>query len=251
MIYLRFKASGGAPKYGELSGKTIRELTPDYFRKFKKTGAKFALKKVKLLAPVAPGKIIALGLNYRDHAREMKMKLPSSPLIFMKAQTSAIGPGDAIIRPAMSRQVDYEGELAIVIGKKCKNVKATLAGKYILGYTCLNDVTARDLQAKDGQWTRAKSFDTFSPIGPWIVSGINPGNLKIETFVNGKRKQGSSTRNLIFSVNKIVAFVSGIMTLLPGDVIATGTPPGVGPLLRGDKVKIKIGKIGELVNRVK
>jgi 2-keto-4-pentenoate hydratase/2-oxohepta-3-ene-1,7-dioic acid hydratase in catechol pathway len=249
MIYVRFEIQG-RDYFGVLSGKTIREITPDFFSNHRNTGRKFALKEVKLLAPVLPGKIVALGLNYMDHAKEMGMVIPPNPLIFLKPSTAVIGPGDKILYPKSARQVDYEGELGIVIGRRCKNVNARAAAKYILGYTCVNDVTARDLQSKDGQWTRAKSFDTFAPIGPWIVSGINPGNLKIESFLNGKRRQNSNTKNLIFKVEEIVSFVSGVMTLLPGDVIATGTPPDVGPMKRGDTVKVKIGKIGELVNKV-
>ena len=249
MIYLRFVAEGHA-KYGILTGKTIHEITPNYFTAFKKTGKKYQLSKVKLLAPAQPSKIVALGLNYIEHAKELKMPIPFEPLMFLKASTSVIGPEDAIVYPPSSVRVDYEAELAIVIKKKAKNVPVNKAKDYILGYTCFNDVTARDLQKKDGQWTRAKSFDTFAPIGPWIVDGINPGNLKVETRLNGKRVQNSNTNDLIFKVEEIIYFVSHVMTLLPGDVIATGTPPGVGPMKKGDRVKIKIEKIGELVNKI-
>lgn len=197
-----------------------------------------------------PSKIIAVGLNYIDHAKELNMKIPEEPIIFLKPSSAVIWNKQKIVYPRMSEQVDYEAELAVVIGQKCKNVLGKNAKKYILGYTCFNDVTARDLQKKDGQWTRAKSFDTFCPIGPHIVSGINPNNLKIELFLNGKLKQSSNTKNLIFNVEKLVSFISKIMTLEKYDVIATGTPVGVGPVKTGDKVEIKIEKIGTLTNCV-
>jgi 2-keto-4-pentenoate hydratase/2-oxohepta-3-ene-1,7-dioic acid hydratase in catechol pathway len=249
VIYLRFETKG-KKKYGVLENRTVYEITPNFYTKFKKTGKKFDISKVKLLIPCEPSKIVALGLNYISHASELKMALPKEPLIFLKAPTSAIGPGETIIYPDISLRVDYEAELAIVIRKKGKDISLEEVEDYILGYTCLNDVTARDLQKIDGQWARAKSFDTFSPIGPWIVDNIDPHNLKIEALVNGKVLQDSNTKDMIFKVNEVVSFVSRIMTLLPGDVISTGTPPGVGPLVRGDRVKIKIQKIGELANSV-
>lgn len=187
----------------------------------------------RFLPPVQPGKIIAVGLNYRDHAKEMAHELPKEPILFMKPSTAVIGPLDVIRYPSQSSRVDYEAELAVVIGRTCRNVKASQARDYILGYTCFNDVTARDLQAKDGQWTRAKSFDTFAPMGPWIVTGIeDPHALAITATLNGETKQSSNTSNLIFTVYELVEFISGIMTLNQGDTIATGTPSGVGPLSR-------------------
>ncbi len=200
--------------------------------------------------PKKPSKVIAVGLNYRAHAGELKMETHSEPIIFIKPQTSVIWNGQKIKYPKMSKRVDYEAELAVVIGKKCKNVSIGDAKKYILGYTCLNDVTARDLQKKDGQWTRAKSFDTFCPIGPRIVSGINPGNLKIELLLNGEAKQASNTKHLIFKVEKLVSFISKVLTLERYDVIATGTPVGVGPMKPGDRVEVKIEGIGSLTNFV-
>ncbi|PIU82724.1 MAG: hypothetical protein COS68_07850 [Elusimicrobia bacterium CG06_land_8_20_14_3_00_38_11] len=197
-----------------------------------------------------PSKIVAVGLNYIDHAKELNMKLPDEPIIFLKPGSSVIFNNEKIKYPKMSKQVDYEAELAVVIGKKCKNVSEKNAKKYILGYACLNDVTARDLQKKDGQWTRAKSFDTFCPLGPRIVSGINPANLKIELFLNGELKQSSNTKNLIFKIGKLVSFISKIMTLEKYDVIATGTPVGVGPVKIGDKIEVKIKKIGTLTNYI-
>ena len=250
MTYLRFEINGKR-YYGILEGTTVHEITPNYFTEFKKTGRKFNISRVKLLAPCEPSKVVALGLNYRSHAEEIKMALPAEPLLFLKPSSSVIGTEEEIVYPKASSRVDYEGELAVVIKKKTKNVSPDEAEDHILGYTCLNDVTARDLQKNDGQWTRAKSFDTFAPLGPWIVDGIDPDKLRIETLVNGRVFQDSNTSDMIFKVRQIVSFVSKIMTLLPQDVITTGTPPGVGPLVRGDKVTVKIQKIGSLTNRVR
>ena len=198
-----------------------------------------------------PSKIIAIGLNYYDHAKELNMPIPDHPIMFMKPSTSVIGNGDAIVYPPQSKNVHYEGELAIVIKDKIKNITKADAPRHIKGYTCANDVTARDIQNIDIQWTRAKSFDTFSPIGPKIASNIDPMNLKIETRVDGKIKQSSNTKNMIFNVYEIVSYVSSVMTLLPGDIIITGTPPGVGPLQVGDTVEVEIEGIGILKNIVK
>jgi 2-keto-4-pentenoate hydratase/2-oxohepta-3-ene-1,7-dioic acid hydratase in catechol pathway len=211
----------------------------------------FVIPITKLLAPALPGKIIAVGLNYRDHALEMGLELPAEPIIFMKPSTSVNGPGDEIIYPTQSNRVDYEAELAVVISKQCRNVQANDAHDVILGYTCMNDVTARDLQVKDGQWTRAKSFDTFAPVGPWIVTDIaDPNNLAITSRLNGEIKQSSNTNNLIFNIFALIEFISSVMTLEKWDIIATGTPAGVGPMVRGDEVEIAIEGIGALTNRV-
>jgi 2-keto-4-pentenoate hydratase/2-oxohepta-3-ene-1,7-dioic acid hydratase in catechol pathway len=204
---------------------------------------------VTLLAPCQPSKIICVGLNYVKHANELNMPLPEEPILFIKPPSSILAPGGQIIYPPSSSQVDYEGELAVVIGKRCKAVQAEEAEKYILGYTCFNDVTARDLQKRDGQWTRAKSFDTFAPFGPWIAR-IDPSKADIRTRVNGQTVQSSNTSDLIFDVPRLIQFISGVMTLEPGDVIATGTPPGVGQLHRGDEVEVEIGGIGVLRNTV-
>ncbi len=204
---------------------------------------------VELLAPCQPSKIVCVGLNYMSHATEFKMPIPDEPILFIKPPSAILSPGGEIIYPSSSKQVDYEGELAVVIGKCCKSVTADDALKYILGYTCFNDVTARDLQKKDGQWTRAKSFNTFAPFGPWIAK-IDPSKADIQTRVNGAIKQKSNTSDLIFSVPKLVEFISGIMTLMPGDLIATGTPSGVGPLQKGDVVEVEIEGIGSLRNQV-
>ncbi len=195
-------------------------------------------------------KLVCVGLNYRDHARELGMAIPAEPVIFLKPETALIGPEEPIVYPAMSRRVDYEAELAVVIGREARNVTAAEAGRYVAGYTCFNDVTARDLQQRDVQWTRAKSFDTFAPLGEEVVGGVDPGDLLVECYVNGERRQSSSTRNFIFPVPELVSFVSRIMTLHPGDVIATGTPPGVGPLRPGDVVEVVIEGVGRLRNPV-
>jgi 2-keto-4-pentenoate hydratase/2-oxohepta-3-ene-1,7-dioic acid hydratase in catechol pathway len=212
-------------------------------------GEVLALQDVELLAPCQPSKIVCVGLNYVKHAQELKMPLPEEPVLFLKPPSSILDPEGHIVYPACSSQVDYEGELAVVIGKRCKNVPAEEAESHILGYTCFNDVTARDLQRKDGQWTRAKSFDTFAPFGPWIAR-IDPSDVDIETRVNGRVVQKSNTSDLIFDVPRLLQFISGVMTLEPGDVIATGTPPGVGPLQKGDAVEVEIEGIGTLRNFV-
>ena len=199
---------------------------------------------------INPTKIIAIGLNYLDHAKELKMDIPDHPLIFMKPSTAVIGSGDAIICPPQTKELNYEGELAVIIKEKAKNVSQDDARRFIAGYTCANDVTARDLQRIDGQWTRAKSFDTFCPLGPRIVSDIDPKYLSIITRVNGTVKQNSNTKNMIFDVFELVSFISEIMTLLPGDVIITGTPPGVGAIETGDVVEVEIEGIGVLKNTV-
>jgi len=209
-----------------------------------------SFKKVTLLAPYDGGKIILAGLNYNDHAREMKMPAPKEPVIFLKPATAVIGHDAKIICPLQSKNVHYEAELAFVVGKKAKNVKLTQAAKYIFGYTCLNDVTARDLQAKDGQWTRAKSFDTFCPLGPFIETDYDWRHKNIQLCLNGSLKQDSTTDNFIFDPPSLLAFISAVMTLYPGDIISTGTPPGVGPIRRGDIVEVAIAGLGRLVNKV-
>ncbi len=216
-------------------GKLSKELIP--------------LEEVTILPVSLPTKIIAIGLNYKDHAMEMDKPLPEEPLIFMKPNTAIIGHKENIILPSISKRVDYEGELAVVIGKKCKNVSIEDASQYILGYTCFNDVTARDLQAKDVQYTRAKSFDTFAPVGPWMENDVDPKNLEIKTYLNDRVVQHSNTSNMVFDVFYLISYISKIMTLMPGDIIATGTPAGVGPMVDGDIVKIEIEGIGILENK--
>lgn len=205
----------------------------------------------RVLAPVTPSKIVAIGLNYKDHAAEMNKPLPAEPLMFLKPATAVIGPWDAIRIPPDVGEIHYEAELGVVIGKRASRISADKAAEHVLGFTCFTDVTARELQRKEIQYTRAKGFDTFAPIGPCIAIGLDPSALDVEGWLNGERRQGSNTRQLIFSVAQIVAFVSQVMTLLPGDVIATGTPSGVGALKDGDRFTVKIEGIGELSNPVK
>lgn len=195
--------------------------------------------------------MVAIGLNYRDHAKEFNMPIPEYPILFLKPPTSVIGNGEDIIFPPQTKELHYEGELGIVISERARNVPVPEAQRYIAGFTCANDVTARDLQRMDGQWTRAKSFDTFCPLGPVIIKNIDPAALGIMTRVNGEVRQQSTTANMIFSVYELVSFVSGVMTLVPGDVIITGTPPGVGPIVPGDVVEIDIEGIGILKNTVR
>jgi len=256
MKILRF-ATNRTIKYGVLEDDRIRVMlgTPySYFRKssgsLRLAESAYKLNEVRLLAPCLPSKIVALGLNYRSHAEETKLQIPSVPLIFLKPSTAVIGPEDNIVYPEVSKRVDYEGEMAVVIGRKAKAVDKAKAKEYILGYTCLNDVSARYEQRDDGQWTRAKSYDTFAPIGPCIETDISPDNLKLETYLNGELRQSTRTSDLIFPVDVLVSFISNIMTLLPGDVIATGTPSGIGPMKPGDVVEVRIEGIGTLRNYV-
>jgi 2-keto-4-pentenoate hydratase/2-oxohepta-3-ene-1,7-dioic acid hydratase in catechol pathway len=209
------------------------------------------LAQVELLPLVRPSKIICVGLNYMDHARELDMKIPEEPILFLKPPSSVIGAGDAIVAPACSQRVDYEAELALVMGKAARHVSEADAPGHVFGYTCANDVTARDLQKKDGQWTRGKSFDTFCPIGPWIETHVADVNaLPLRAVVNGEVRQQGNTADMIFPAMRLVSFISRIMTLLPGDVILTGTPPGVGPLVPGDEVSVEIDQVGFLTNPV-
>lgn len=216
-----------------------------------KTGRVYEMNSVKLLAPCLPSKIICLGLNYHSHAEEMKLELPQKPIIFLKPSTSVVGTNDPINYPPQSRRVDYESELAVVIGLQAYRVDRSAALGYVFGYSCANDVTARDKQPATGQWTYAKGFDTFCPLGPVVETAIdNPDNLQIEGYLNGKLVQQGSTSDHAFKVAEIIEYVSGCMTLLPGDVIITGTPAGIGPLKIGDMFAVTIEKIGTLTNRV-
>jgi 2-keto-4-pentenoate hydratase/2-oxohepta-3-ene-1,7-dioic acid hydratase in catechol pathway len=256
MRIVRFVARGRA-KYGILARNTIRGLRGSPFSHFQHLnspsifdGSTYTLDKVRLLPPCLPSKIVCLGLNYRSHIEEMKLPMPSVPLIFLKPSTAVIGPDDKIILPRGWKRIDYEGELGVVIGKKAKDVPEGEAKEYVLGYTCFNDVSDRHAQANDGQWTRAKGYDTFAPIGPWIETEADPDNLKLETYLNSELRQSASTSDLLFGISTLINFISGIMTLLPGDVIATGTPSGVSPLKPGDMVEVRIENIGTLKNFV-
>jgi 2-keto-4-pentenoate hydratase/2-oxohepta-3-ene-1,7-dioic acid hydratase in catechol pathway len=249
MKIARYKKGRGV-KWGVVESETIREMKGSPFEKVEVTSITHRLDEVRLLAPCLPSKIVAIGLNYRDHAEEVKIEIPKAPVLFIKPSTSVIGPDDSIIFPKMSRRVDYEAELGVVIKKKTEAVPEDRATDYVLGYTCFNDVTARDLQPKEGQWTLSKSFNTFSPMGPWIVTDIDPSHLEVSSYLNGERKQHSHTGNLIFDVRKLVSYISHVMTLLPGDVIATGTPSGIGRMAIGDRIDIVIEGIGTLSNTV-
>ena len=242
----------GHPTYGYIEGENINLIDGDIFGEHKKTDIFIPFEDAKLLAPCLPSKIIAAGLNYKEHAIELNMELPKFPVFFLKAPTSVIGPDEDIVYPNQhSKRVDYEAELAVVIGKRAKDVEEHNVGDYILGYTCLNDVTARDLQSIDGQWARAKSFDTFCPIGPVISDELDPNNTIIKCILNGEVKQNSTTAELIHKVEFLVSEVSKIMTLLPGDIIATGTPSGIGAMQIGDCVEIYVEGIGNLRSYVK
>lgn len=241
----------GTPREGLVQDGQITLLEGSILGRYQVTDTHLPLKGQTLLAPVLPSKVVCVGLNYRDHVAEMKEETPSAPVIFIKPSTSVIGPGDEIVRPSQSAQVDYEAELAIVVKKKAKNVAAADAGDYILGYTCANDVTARDLQSLDGQWTRAKSFDTFCPIGPVVTDEVDPDNLKLCLLLNGEVKQQSATSCFIHKAHQLFSFISSVMTLLPGDVISTGTPSGIGPMAKGDLVEVQIEGIGTLANTVR
>ena len=256
-------AAGGDPQYGvvELAGDggrypdTVSVLTGDPIAmSVKLTGERKELDSVRLLAPVIPrSKIVAVGRNYAAHAAEMGEEVPKTPLTFFKPNTSVIGPGESIIYPAASREVSYEGELALVIGRICKDVPISRVPEVIFGYTVANDVTARDLQRTDGQWARAKGYDTFCPLGPWITThqGLEEvAALAIRTTLDGELCQDSNTKEMIFTIPELVVYISSYTTLLPGDVILTGTPPGVGPMLPGQVVSIDIEGIGTLTNPV-
>ena len=242
--------TGKKAEYGILNGEVIQAATGTPYDGLKPANHRYNLNDVRLMAPCAPSKVVAVGLNYYSHAQELEMPIPANPLLFMKPSTSVIGPEDKILYPRSSQRVDYEGELGVVMKASAHQVPVEKALDYVLGYTCFNDVTARDLQKQDGQWTRAKGFDTFAAIGPCIETELNPGNLKIEAYLNGELKQRGSTSDLIFPVPELVSFISSIMTLLPGDVIATGTPSGIGPMSPGDTVEIRIAAIGTLRNYV-
>ncbi len=250
MKICRFK-KGDRSLFGVIEGERI-EVIDDPLEPERRTGEVVAVSEVKLLAPAQPSKVIALGLNYRDHAREMGMPIPEQPILFLKPPSAVIGPDDNIVYPSggITARVDYEAELGIVIGRQGKAIPRERASNHIFGYTCVNDVTARDLQAKDGQWTRAKSFDTFCPIGPWIETDLETAALSVKALLNGDTVQESSTAQIIFNVPAVVELISRVMTLLPGDVIATGTPPGVGPVSPGDTVAVTIEGIGSLENPV-
>lgn len=249
MRFCRF-LYGKTISYGVIDEDYVFAISSAPFGKWQRTGRQFNLGKVRLLAPCVPTKVVAVGLNYVDHASELAMDVPTEPIIFLKPAEAVIGPGDEIVYPETSQQVDFEAEIGVVIMKETSHVTEENAPGYILGYTCANDVTARDLQRKDGQWTRAKGFDTFAPIGPWIDTDFDPKGVTVQSILNGEVQQSSSTDNMTFDVPKLVSFISGIMTLNPGDVVMTGTPPGVGSMNRGDEIDVVIEGLASLKNTV-
>jgi 2-keto-4-pentenoate hydratase/2-oxohepta-3-ene-1,7-dioic acid hydratase in catechol pathway len=239
------------PRAGIVEGDKIHEVRGELHGLPERTGKSWPLDQIKFLPPSAPSKIVCVGRNYLEHAKELGNDAPAQPLIFLKPPSSVIAPEEPIVHPRISNRVDHEGELAVIIARRCYHLQETESiAPYILGYTCLNDVTARDLQKLDVQFTRGKGFDTFCPFGPVLETQLPPSGVTVETFVNGIRKQSGHTSEMIFSVDAIIRFIAQVMTLEPGDVIATGTPSGVGPLVAGDVVEVSVGGIGTLRNPV-
>jgi 2-keto-4-pentenoate hydratase/2-oxohepta-3-ene-1,7-dioic acid hydratase in catechol pathway len=247
----RFAAPSGGLSWGVVEGDAVAAIDGHPFASIRFGGSRWPLADVRLLSPVLPSKVVAVGRNYADHAAELGNEVPSTPLIFMKPSTSVIGTGDVIRLPASSQQVEHEAELAVVIGIPAKDVEPDKAMDHVLGYTAANDVTARDQQRADGQFTRAKGYDSFCPIGPWIETVLDPSDLRVTATVNGQIRQDGRTSQLVHGIPELIAFVSQVMTLLPGDVILTGTPAGVGPLQDGDSVSVEIEGIGTLTNAVR
>lgn len=239
----------GADRYASERQGVWHLVNGDIFGAFR-DGSEIPPQDANILPPVQPSKLVCVGLNYRDHAAEQGKPLPTEPVLFIKPSTSVIGPGAPIRVPEWAGRVDHEAELGVVIGKPTFRVRANKAAEHILGLTCVNDVTARDLQKKDGRYTRAKGFDSFAPIGPCIAVGLDGKDLKVTGFVNGGERQHSRTRELIFTIPELVEFISSIMTLLPGDIISTGTPAGIGPIRPGDSVTIHVEGVGSLTNPV-
>ncbi|MFC2048911.1 fumarylacetoacetate hydrolase family protein [Elusimicrobiota bacterium] len=236
--------------WGEYIEDHIRELYWDNDDTWKATGAEYSFDQVSIMAPAIPGKIICVGLNYRDHAAELGMPPPDEPVVFLKPGTSLLASEEKIVRPSSCKELDYEAEIAVVVSRKCRRIQSDHVKEHLWGYTCFNDVTARDLQRKDGQWTRAKSFDTFAPLGPYIETDHTENTLDISLKLNGEEKQSSDSSNMIYSIEETVSYISNIMTLNPGDIIATGTPSGVGSMQPGDRVEVMVGSLGVLRNYI-
>ena len=249
MVRLYRIEHGDAPLYAVEREGRWRLVDGDIFGTYRE-GPEITSDGLRLLAPVMPSKIVCVGLNYKDHAAEQHKPLPDEPLLFIKPSTAVIGPGASIEVPAWAGRVDHEAELGLVIGKPTFKVRAAQAADHILGLICVNDVTARELQARDGQYTRSKGFDTFAPIGPGIAVGLEGRDLQVRAYVNGDLRQDSRTRELIFTIPELVEFISSVMTLLPGDIISTGTPSGIGPIKPGDSVTIHVEGVGALTNPV-
>jgi 2-keto-4-pentenoate hydratase/2-oxohepta-3-ene-1,7-dioic acid hydratase in catechol pathway len=237
--------------WGAVEGNDVFLLEGSPFSEHRVSGRSFALADVRVLAPCQPSKIVCVGRNYAEHAKELNNEPPTSPLIFLKPPSAVIGHRDQIVYPPESQRVDYEGEIAIVIGRRLRRLAGDAPGApYILGFTCLNDITARDLQKADGQWTRGKGFDTFCAIGPAVATDLDPASLSVRTHLNGELKQQGHVREMIFDFDTLLRYISGVMTLEPGDVIATGTPAGVGPMQPGDEVTVEVEGVGRLRNTV-
>lgn len=252
MRFIRFSHASQEPRYGWILGDQVGLIDGDLFgQDYRRLETSLSLDEVKLYAPLKPGKIIAVGRNYADHAKEQNAEVPPYPMLFLKAPSSVIAQGETILIPPQSERVDHEVELAVVIGKRGRWIALENAMQHVFGYTIANDVTARDLQNKDGQWTRAKGFDTFCPLGPWIETELDPADALISCRVNGQMRQMSSTREMVFSVAQLIVFISTIMTLEPGDLILTGTPSGISPLKPGDQMETEIEGIGILKNPVR
>jgi len=251
MRIVRYQFKTEAPTYGWLLEDKVGAIVGNIYGEYRRQEVALPLASVRLLAPVQPSKIVCIGRNYAEHAKEHAAEVPKVPLLFLKPPSSITNPGDAIILPAQSQKVEHEAELVVVIGKRARNVIVEQAQDVVFGYTVGNDVTARDLQRSDGQWTRAKGFDTFCPFGPWVDTGFDPSDAVITCRVSGQPRQMASTRDMIFSVSMLIAFISSVMTLEPGDLIFTGTPAGVGPLKDGDEVVIEIEGLGKLSNPVR
>ncbi len=252
MRIIRYETQDGKkPKYGWLLDDKVGEIGGNIFGRYQRKEAETPLADVKLLAPSEPTKILCVGRNYVEHAKELGNEVPKIPLIFMKPPSSVISNGETIILPPQSAQVEHEAELVVVIGKRGRHITTENAKKHILGYTIGNDVTARDLQKSDGQWTRAKGFDTFCPFGPWIDTDFDPADSVVTCRVNGQMRQMASTRDMVFNVGVLISYISSVMTLESGDLIFTGTPSGVGQLKDGDEVSVEIEGLGEIKNRVK
>ncbi len=240
-----------APRYGVVEDQRVSEIVGDVFGVWNRSAQAWPLENVKLLPPTTPSKIVCVGRNFREHAAELGNDVPKEPLLFLKPPSAVIAPDEPILLPPISRRVDYEGELAVIIGRECARLAPQeKVEDYILGYTCLNDVTARDLQKADAQYTRGKGFDTFCPFGPVVETDFDFASARVETFVNGQRRQSAPLTDMIFSVDVIIRWIAQVMTLVPGDVVATGTPVGVGPLAAGDVVEVSITGIGTLRNPV-
>jgi 2-keto-4-pentenoate hydratase/2-oxohepta-3-ene-1,7-dioic acid hydratase in catechol pathway len=258
MRYCKFPTSDG-PQYGEIQTQNgndviVRRILPpveDHACIFREEDMQpIPLAEARLLPPVNPSKIVCVGRNYREHAKELGNEVPADILIFLKPPSALLAPEGKIVMPRLSQRVDYEGELAVVIGEKCRNATESEALSFVRGYTCANDVTARDLQKSDGQWTRGKGFDTFCPVGPFVSDEVDPATLEVETRVNGEVRQKGNTRDFIFSLPAVIRYISSVMTLLPGDLILTGTPAGVGPLKEDNRVEVSVSELGTLTNFV-